>query len=293
MLSKETIPKVAILLAAYNGMQWIEEQVASILSQKNVDITLFISVDISDDETYNWCKIKEKSASNIFVLPYGERFGCAGKNFYRLIKDAKFSGIDYVSLSDQDDIWLPEKLCSAIATLREKGCDAYSSDVVAFWNNGRTERVVKSQPQRKYDYLFEAAGPGCTYVLTVSSFVRFKQFLENNPNACHFKLHDWLIYAFYRHSGLCWLISDKPLMWYRQHENNQVGFNKGFKAYKSRLRQVKQKNYRNEVAKLVSLLGLDNEIKLDKYFFIANFRESRRRIRDAYALLVFSLVGWF
>lgn len=293
MLSFETKPRVVVLLAAYNGMRWIEEQVDSILKQENVDVTLLISVDLSDDETYHWCKTKEKTAANIVVLPYGERFGSAGKNFYRLIKDADFSGVDYVSLSDQDDIWLPEKLFSAMEVLKEKQCDAYSSDVLAFWEDGKKERVIKSQPQRQYDHLFEAAGPGCTYVLTVSSFIRFKQFLENNEDACQFKLHDWLIYAFYRNSGLIWFISDKPLMLYRQHESNQVGFNKGFRAYKTRLKQVKTKAYRQEVEKLVSLLDLDNEINLNRYFFISNFRDLRRRIRDACALLVFSLVGWF
>jgi len=76
--------------------------------------------------------------------------------------------------------------------------DAYSSDVTAFWEDGREEVIVKSQPQTKYDYLFEAAGPGCTYVLTAFSLSQFKQFLLDNPKADDFKLHDWPIYAFYR-----------------------------------------------------------------------------------------------
>ncbi len=43
--------KIAVLLAAYNGMEWIEEQIASILSQKGVSIKIFISVDLSSDRT--------------------------------------------------------------------------------------------------------------------------------------------------------------------------------------------------------------------------------------------------
>ncbi len=35
-------PRVAVLLAAYNGMEWIEEQLDSILNQINVSVTVFI-----------------------------------------------------------------------------------------------------------------------------------------------------------------------------------------------------------------------------------------------------------
>lgn len=44
-------PKVAVLLAAYNGMAWIEAQLDSILKQANVCVSVFISVDTSSDGT--------------------------------------------------------------------------------------------------------------------------------------------------------------------------------------------------------------------------------------------------
>ena len=49
-------PKVAVLLAAYNGMQWIEEQLASILCQSGVDVSIHISIDTSNDGTEAWCE---------------------------------------------------------------------------------------------------------------------------------------------------------------------------------------------------------------------------------------------
>jgi rhamnosyltransferase len=39
-------PKVGVLLAAYNGMQWIEQQLKSIIDQEGVDVTIFVSVDL-------------------------------------------------------------------------------------------------------------------------------------------------------------------------------------------------------------------------------------------------------
>lgn len=43
--------KVAILLAAYNGSNWINEQIDSILTQKEVNVKIFVSCDLSTDNT--------------------------------------------------------------------------------------------------------------------------------------------------------------------------------------------------------------------------------------------------
>ncbi|MGJ7781546.1 hypothetical protein [Escherichia coli] len=44
--------RIAILLAAYNGARWLEEQISSILQQTNVEVTIYVSIDLSNDETY-------------------------------------------------------------------------------------------------------------------------------------------------------------------------------------------------------------------------------------------------
>ena len=49
-------PSVAVLLAAHNGIKWIKEQVDTIFQQKDVDVDIYISVDVSSDGTYEWCK---------------------------------------------------------------------------------------------------------------------------------------------------------------------------------------------------------------------------------------------
>ena len=214
-------PSVAVLLSAYNGISWIEEQVASIICQKNTSIEIFISVDLSNDKTYEWCQDFAKENINIKVLPYGKKFGGAAKNFFRLIRDVDFSRFDYVALADQDDIWNSGKLHHAIRVIEKDDLDGYSSDVTAFWGNGREKLVKKSFPQKKFDYFFEAAGPGCTYVLKQQSVQTFKKFLIKNWEYVNLvELHDWMIYAYFRSQGMKWKIDSKPLMYYRQHENN-------------------------------------------------------------------------
>ena len=281
-------PSIAVLLAAYNGMEWIGEQIASISSQKNTSIEIFISVDLSNDKTYEWCQDLAKNNSYIKVLSYGERFGGAAKNFYRLIRDVDFSYFDYIALSDQDDIWDSDKLHHAIRTIEQDNLSGYSSDVIAFWDDGRDKLLKKSFPQKKFDYFFEAAGPGCTYVLKQQPAQKFKKFLIKNWEYVNLvELHDWMIYAYFRSQGMRWKIDNKPLMRYRQHQHNQVGINYGLKAYLIRFNKIKKKWYRDEVQKIICLLNERSaqDISLKRFFLIKNFWHLRRRPRDVVILL--------
>ena len=288
-------PSIAVLLAAYNGMEWIEEQVSSILSQKSISIEIFISVDLSNDKTHEWCQGLAGKNAHVKVLPYGEKFGGAAKNFFRLIRDVDFSCFDYVALSDQDDIWDSSKLHHAIRTIEQDSLDGYSSDVIAFWSNGREKLVKKSFPQKKFDYFFEAAGPGCTYVLKQQPTQKFKKFLIKNwENINCIESHDWLIYAFFRSRSMSWCIDSEPLMLYRQHESNQVGSNFGFLAYLKRIKMVKSGWYRSEVRKISEIISInDDAFNLDIWFLIKNFYQLRRQNRDTFILLLMILLGFF
>ena len=279
---------IAVLLAAYNGIEWIEEQVASISSQKNTSIQIFISVDVSNDKTYEWCQNLARNNSYIKVLPYGERFGGAAKNFYRLIRDVDFSYFDYIALSDQDDIWDSDKLHHAISVIEKDNLDGYSGNVIAFWSDGQERLVKKNFPQKRFDYFFEAAGPGCTYVFKQQAIQKFKKFLIKNWTKVNLvESHDWMIYAYFRSQGMKWKIDSKSLMRYRQHDNNQVGLNYGLKAYLIRSKKIKAKWYRNEVQKIIYLLNgrSSQDISLKKLFLTKNFWHLRRRPRDAIFLL--------
>ena len=161
-------PRIAILLAAFNGARWLNEQVESILKQTEVNLTLFISVDQSNDGTEALVNQLAQVNSRIQALAHGEYFGGAGANFYRLFKSIDLSQYDYVALSDQDDIWNADKLKRAVTALQHNQCDGYSANVTAFWADGKKQLIDKAQKQTQWDFLFEAAGPGCSYVLTQS-----------------------------------------------------------------------------------------------------------------------------
>lgn len=292
-MKTDNLPKVAVLLAAYNGMQWIEEQVDSILNQQDVDVTLFFSVDLSTDGTDQWVQTLAEKHSNVVMLPYGERFGGAGPNFFRLIRDVDFSGFDAVSFADQDDIWNLAKLSKAYQLISTGKCAVYSSNVTAFWADGPECLIKKSQPQKKLDHFFEAAGPGCTYVFSQAAMQAFKAFLiAAGDDLKQVSLHDWLAYAFCREQGYKWFIDEWPSMRYRQHENNQVGTNNNLTAYKKRFAMVRAKWLRNQVNIITALVAPEKLAQLNSRFYLmANFNELRRSYRDRLFLFLMVLFG--
>ncbi|MBK4416164.1 glycosyltransferase [Enterobacter hormaechei] len=292
-------PKVLVLLAVYNGEKWLAEQLTSIIAQKNIELDIIINIDKSNDNSYSICE--RFVTDNIKILPYGQVFGGAGANFYHLIHECDFSTYDYIAFSDQDDIWFESKISTAISKLED--FDAYSSNVIAFWDSGKQCFIDKAQPQKRFDYFFEAAGPGCTYVLTQKLAISFKRFLhENYGDVKKISLHDWLLYAFARERNYRWFIDPEPGMLYRQHANNQVGANTSFSGAFKRLAKIRQSWYRNEVYKIVCLTSLeDNEVSknIKKGGYIASLRlalivkELRRRPRDQVAMFVALVLGWF
>lgn len=283
-------PKVAVLLAAYNGMRWIEEQLLSILAQSSVDVTVYISIDPSRDGTEAWCEAFAKSRCNVIVLPSAGKFGGASRNFFRLIRDADFDSYDFIAFADQDDHWHTDKLQRAVEAILKHGCDAYSSNVAAFWPDGRTCLLNKAQPQVRWDFLFEAAGPGCTYVMSK----RLAQSMKSSVIAQwqslqRVSLHDWYCYAFARSHGFAWFIDPRPTMEYRQHEHNQVGANIGLSPLIERYKTIHDGWWFNQVRLIATLVGQHDSPFVKSWLslrpgqlIILSFSawQCRRRVRD-------------
>lgn len=236
---KRRLASVAICLAAYNGMRYLPQQMESILSQTGAVFTVFVSVDASSDGTEDWCRKLQAGDHRVMVLPCGEIFGGAAPNFFRLLREVDFSSFDYVAYADQDDIWLPGKLLRATDRLIETGANGYSSDIVAFWESGRSSYIKKSYPQRQWDYLFESAGPGCTFVLSQKLALELQVVVQRNQqHMCEVGLHDWFTYAYARAHQHTWVIDDHASLMYRQHGDNEVGVNAGLAALVWRARKV-------------------------------------------------------
>ncbi|WP_454835907.1 glycosyltransferase [Pseudomonas lini] len=283
-------PKVAVLLAAYNGMQWIEEQLASILDQSAVDVTVYISIDPSTDGTEAWCAAYAARHSQVIVLPDAGSFGGASRNFFRLIRDVSLDEYDFVAFADQDDVWDIDKLKRATYAIESRRVDAYSSNVTAFWADGRTRLLDKGQPQVAWDYLFEAAGPGCTYVMKRRLMTQLKaSILANWDELQKVSLHDWYCYAYARSHGFSWFIDPLSSMQYRQHEQNQVGANTSISSLIERYKTIHDGWWFSQVRMIARLVGVEDDAFVRQWLPLGrrqllklslSARHCRRRTRD-------------
>lgn len=231
-----TRPKVAILLASFNGEAWIRDQIDSALSQRGVEVQLFVSDDGSTDATQSMIRDIASSDSRVHWACNPHPLGSAATNFYHMIRTLDLGSFDYVAFADQDDIWLPGKLARQVNQLAAHGADGTSSDLIAFWASGRVFYLKKSFPQRRYDYIFESPGPGCTMLMTPRLLCRLRALLHDRTSlASSVSFHDWLAYAVARSSGWKWHIAEQPTLLYRQHQANEFGVNHGTAALRRRI----------------------------------------------------------
>ena len=192
------------------------------------------------------------------ILPR-KKHGTPAKNFHYLFESCDFSSFDYVGLSDQDDIWFLDKLYRAHLLLESSDYCAYSSDIIAKYINGKEKYIKKSHPIKKYDYLFESAGPGCSYIIKTKFIFEYVSFIKmNRPIINDINCHDWTIYAYMRSNGNKWFIDSTPSLFYRQHESNAEGANLGFLALLNRLKSCISGEYRQRCLSILNLNESNN-----------------------------------
>lgn len=123
-------PSVLVIMATYNGEKYVGEQIESILAQENVSVQLHISDDCSTDCTYEIC-VRYASANDNVTVHRNDKNKRVARNFMDVLYGADVAQFDYYAFSDQDDVWLPDKLDQAIAMLQKRSSDAalYYSDV--------------------------------------------------------------------------------------------------------------------------------------------------------------------
>ena len=246
-------PRVTVLMATYNGMAeagaWLDEQVDSVLAQAGVDVSLVVSDDASTDATRSHLEERAASDSRITILP--QRDGTPGVtgNFLHLFTTHVPDG-SFVAFTDQDDVWHDDKLSSQLALMASTGADVVSSNVTAFESLaggevGERRLIRKSQPMRAWDFLFEAAGPGSTYVFSPDAHRVLAEVIKRLDYS-QIGVHDWYVYALARAIGLTWVIGEEPTLEYRQHSANVQGANSGAGARDARMAKLRNGFYRNQ-----------------------------------------------
>ena len=113
---------ISVCLASYNGEKYIREQIDSIISQLSENDELIISDDGSSDDTMRI--VEGYVDSRIKILHHGAPHGVV-HNFENALRHAKG---DYIFLSDQDDVWLPDKVFIFMEAFERTGAEVLLSD---------------------------------------------------------------------------------------------------------------------------------------------------------------------
>lgn len=107
--------KICIVMGTYNGEKYLAEQIESIIHQTYQDWCLLIRDDGSKDSTVEIIRSYSAKYEQIFLLEDQEGNFGFNRNFLKLIECAQSP---YISICDQDDVWLPNKLEKSLQALQ-------------------------------------------------------------------------------------------------------------------------------------------------------------------------------
>lgn len=206
-------------MATYNGAIYICEQIDSILSQTVHDFELVICDDCSTDDTFKILRRYQERDERIRVYQNNKNLGFK-KNFEKII--GLCSG-DFVALSDQDDIWLPNHLELLIDGMTPNIQIVCGRPIFIDQNN--------RELSPKYDYLKMDSVPFCDedmarHILLgnstfqgASMLIRSIFFEKALPIPAGADYHDsWFAALACFTGGLNYL--DKPIMRYRRYSSS-------------------------------------------------------------------------
>lgn len=108
---------VLILMSTYNGEKYLEEQLESIFNQKTkCTVDLLIRDDGSTDKTGDILREYHKKYHDRITVIMGENLGY-NQSYFKLLQLANEKKYDYYAFSDQDDVWLDDKVQAAVDKL--------------------------------------------------------------------------------------------------------------------------------------------------------------------------------
>ncbi|MGY3576862.1 glycosyltransferase family 2 protein [Bradyrhizobium sp. USDA 4504] len=266
---------VAILLGAKNGEHFLVDQLQSFVNQTHRNWSLIVSDDGSTDRTVDLVREFAGRVSWSVMVRCGPRAGFC-RNFLSLVQDDRIAG-DYFAFSDQDDIWYADKLERALTLLQSIPqdrpalyCSRTELVTVGARHLGYSPRFAK-RPSFQ-NALVQSIGGGNTMVFNNQARRLLRKVGESDAF-----LHDWLAYQVISAVGGVVIYDCEPSLKYRQHHDNLVGSNLGFRARVERVRSLFQGKWEhwNEL-NLTALRRLRADITDHNQKTIDAFIEMRR-----------------
>ena len=247
-------------MTTYNGSEYLKEQLDSILSQTENDFELIICDDCSTDNTREIIEKYAKSDSRIHFYKNEVNLGYA-KNFAKAISLCKG---DYIALSDQDDIWLPEHLEILLNHLKNCNCSLVGGNalLVDSNNNDLNCKLINNNnlPKATKDFntmiLYRNVFQGAGILFEKEILVKALPFPDN------IKYHDWwLALVASEMKGVNYI--NVPVLRYRQHGNNVSGDHVK-DSFGQRIKKFFQSNLNENSSKAISILEKFKNVSIKK-----------------------------
>lgn len=214
--------KVNILMATYNGEKFLAQQIESIQKQTFKEWNLLIRDDGSSDKTCDIIRNFTAKDSRIRFINENEHHNLGViKSFFTLVN---YEVADFYFFSDQDDVWLPEKLSVSLEAAQHKASDVpllvYTDlKVVNQELNILQDSMIRAQSHHANTTLLpeltENTVTGGT--MTINHALAEKWFTPND-----ILMHDWFLALLAASLGEI-IYLDLPTQLYRQHDNNVLG----------------------------------------------------------------------
>lgn len=221
---------IDIVLASFNGERFIEQQIRSIQLNDDYDVLINRFIIIDDGSTDKTLTIIEEfiKEDNKIELHHNssDKHGVKG-NF---CAGLALTSNEYVMLSDQDDIWFCDKIRRSFDRIKELEVSGKGFPLIVFSDKQIVDdeltllknsdyeisKLSKDWHKDTQQLLQRNVASGCTMIMN-------RALLDIAlPIPSQAFMHDWWLVLMASHYGVVELI-DRPLMQYRQHNNNVIG----------------------------------------------------------------------
>lgn len=220
--------KVLIMMASYNGAQFIGEQIESIIAQTYSNWELVIQDDGSTDRTIDIIKEYCAKESRIRFYTNDSEYHGPFYNFWSLFNKCKLQGVfAYYMFADQDDIWNPDKLVTMINFISKKELPflMFADMGLCDYNGNVTDKSLnvhfKMGSRDRYNVFFSHKVFGCNMICNKALF-ELVPVIDISDERVKTLSHDNFFTKYAVTFGGIEYI-DKQTMLYRRHEKSVTG----------------------------------------------------------------------
>jgi glycosyltransferase involved in cell wall biosynthesis len=210
--------KTSLVMATYNGMEYLREQLDSVVDQSLPVDEVIIRDDCSTDGTPLFIQnyIRDNHLENWRIELNESNLGYK-KTFTRLLHEASN---EIIFLADQDDVWEHEKVKIMLGVMEENASVLLlASDFSLLYMYKNAPRVYFEKidkPLKKYGFCakwIKPVRPGCCFAIRRELLLDYDKFwTADMPHDCAL----WNV-ASLRNASYC---IDSKLIRYRRHEQN-------------------------------------------------------------------------